>query len=486
MKVAFYIFPYVLSKSTGYLTFLFIDELRKSFNLDIDLYIPNSNTKTSHDYIDKQFIDMTKIYKRKVIWGSPNANKYDVLLIVNGYSKKWTLYRSRLDIVYEFIKKSKTVISLKYDNSLEHRIIPNTNLLYGVNTLHCMRFGNTWSLSPACKRFIFPSLNLSIPKPNSLTRKQFYKKYNLNTQYKLITIFIGHTKKWYKSNKLYARSIHYLFNNLKKFRLIFRHNKYQFIFKLHKGQETHHIKSNYPITSIQSIHTYEAIKFSDFAITYGTSMVYQLYLYDLPSLEIGSGMYSPGWSAGYVKYKQNHDAETYINHCFDGYNNGKDLIYGQVISFDQLKNNTQNVILSFINTPFNINEFKYVKNNPIYGDSYYSNINNIAKSLVSQLNIINNPSIINTEIINTDTNTKIINTDTNTKIINTDTNTEIINTETNTEIINTEIINLETNTEIINTEIINLETNTEIINLETNTDTNTEIINTEIINLETN
>lgn len=373
MRIALYVCPYVLSKSSIYQVYVLIDNLKKNYNYNVDLFVSDSsklNNNNETDIINKQYVRDNNL---NIIWSEPNSKKYDILLLTNVFSKIWNTNDARIAIAKSFIKYKKPVFSLKYDTTLEHRYINLPEIIYGVNTKYILPINNKWIITDKCKKFIFPSLNFCIPKPNCISKKDFYKIYNLNPKLKIIIFFIGRNKKWQHIYNDYTLSIHWFLKNIITINNILNKYGYQLIFKFHRN-ETNNNHNN--LTIINSEHTYESIHYSTYAFTYGTSMVYQLYLYNLPSLEIGHGMYFPGWTVIH-KY-----INTKLPSCF---NYGQDLIYGNICSYDSLSNNTINTLLSFLNTTHDLTKFKYINDNPIYGNSYYYNINDITKSLHTQI-----------------------------------------------------------------------------------------------------
>jgi hypothetical protein len=386
MKVALFLDTKYITKALHYIYFLFLEELKNKFNYDIDFYTPdyitNSVNITTSIYLDRYYVQK---YNHNIIWGEPNANDYDVIIIANNFRGKRDL---RQKLASRFIKHKKKVLSLKLNNLMEHRFIYD-NVLYGVNTLHRVLLEDKFILPAKCNKFIFPSLNLSTPKPDALTKIEFYKKYKLNPDLKLITFYIGQAKKWVDRNNTHTLPIYQFFNKFKHIKNILTKNGYQLIFKLHKNNDTQQLKNLklkkiFKKTRIISHEdAYESTIYSNFAITYATTMVYELYLYNLPVLEIGSGLYYPGW------FRLIKDNNYHIhNNPLKQYNDGKDLIYGNTISLNDLTNNTDTYISSFLNTTYNIKQFKYITDNPIYGNSYYDNINTAAKSLANQLDIL--------------------------------------------------------------------------------------------------
>jgi hypothetical protein len=387
MRIALFIDPFHLPKSTCYNKFLFVNEMQK-FGYDINVYIPDfkGNKRTNTDcYLNKEFA-LQNNYLIK--WGYPNESDYDVLLLLHNWAKAWNAGADiRPQISEPFITNNKSIISLKFDTSFEHRFI-HLDVLYGINTNTHIAITSRMILPPSSNTFIFPSLNLSIPKPNALSHNVFYKKYNLNPKLKLIIFFLGRTDKWNDSSKLYTKPIYWFLKRYRKITRILYNNGYQLIFKLHRndGANIRKLTKLNKINIIYPEDTYESVKYSDYALSYATTMLYELYLYDLPVFDIGNGIYFPGWMN---LYKNNQNPESIIkNTPLSKYNNGRDLIFGTYNNFAKFKKKPAEVFYTFLNTKYDITKFKYLKNHPIYGDSYYDNVNTIAKSLAKQLDII--------------------------------------------------------------------------------------------------
>jgi hypothetical protein len=130
---------------------------------------------------------------------------------------------------------------------------------------------------------------------------------------------------------------------------------------------------------ISPLHTHEAIKYSNFALTTMSNIVYELYLQNLPCIEIGSGLYYPAWWTK-TPMKCNPARFPITTHT------SSDLIYGQVLTEDEWINKTEKTLKNIFAKNWDINSFKYKDNNPIYGNSYNGTIDQIAKIVVNKLN----------------------------------------------------------------------------------------------------
>lgn len=113
---------------------------------------------------------------------------------------------------------------------------------------------------------------------------------------------------------------------------------------------------------------YLAYQYSDFAITYFTSTCYELYLYDLPTLEIGNAMYLFRW--GYRTLS--HKSKQYFSKYQDS------LVFGQVV---EAKDISLDLISEFISKVqsgfFQIKDFKYLSDHPLYADTYYNSVDHM-------------------------------------------------------------------------------------------------------------
>jgi hypothetical protein len=381
MKIALYIDPYISPISTFYTKILLQKELAKlNYKLDIYIpYIPKNTTKNEDCYINKIFA-LKKEYN--IIWDIPNPEKYDILLLIHIWSKKWHNGDDmRKEISNSFNKLNKKILCLKFDTTLEHRYI-NDTIIYGINTEYKLNLSPRWILPNNAKTFIFPQIsNLSFNKEDILSKIEFYNKYKINKNKKIIIFFVGRFKKWYNNKSFDTNVIQWFFNNLSNINILLNNNNYQLIFKLHRSDGLQIIK-NFKLNNliiIDQYDTHEAIKYSNRSISYCTSMVYELYLYNLPVLELFEGIYYPGWISDLTRNKQ-------YNSPLKDYNNGKDLIYGKITSYKELINNSDKILSEFINTDYNIKNYNYCNNHPIFGNSYYSSIQEITNLLITEIN----------------------------------------------------------------------------------------------------
>ncbi len=381
MKIALYIDPYISPRSSFYTKILLQEELQKK-NIRLDICIPHIDKNTSNNedcYIDKKY--GTKM-NYNIIYDFPNAKKYDALLLIHIWSKKWHNGEDiRKKVSVNFEKMNKPILCLKFDTTLEHRYI-NDYIKYGINSNYYLNLPSRWILPKNSKTFTFPQIsNYSFPKPNSLSKQDFYKKYNIDENKKIIIFFMGRFKKWFNNKDLNNKVIYWFFENINAIILELNNLNYELIFKLHRSDGESIIKEFQleKLKIIDQYDTYESIKYSDRSISYCTSMVYELYLYNLPVLELFEGIYYPGWLSDLSRFKK-------YNSPLKEYDNGKKIIYGTITSYDKLIINYKNILNTFINTKFNINEYKYLTNHPIHGNSYNTSISDIADILISNIN----------------------------------------------------------------------------------------------------
>lgn len=399
MKFALYIEPYQIFHSSFY-TYQLLQQLFISKGHILDFYTPiDYNIDSIQEPNKKITINKLKdIYDIEFQIRFPDEDDYDVLLLEPHYYKKWSNIKidMRSLIASKFQDKNKLVIVLNSSMLIETRLIKLNNIYYGIksNRILALENVNKYKLS----YFFMPSVSYLInPKPNHLSQQQFYQKYNLNTNKRIIAFLPGKLDKWRKKELKYRgdlfnnkltndnffqnnKQIYWFKENCQKIIDIFHNLGYQIIGKMHirdfekfnKDDKSGKSLMKSHITYIQQYDTYELLKYSSYALTFGSTMVYQLYLYNIPSIEIGTGFYFPGWA-----YPTTPD--NFYMKLIKKYNNGRDLIYGNVIDFDEIQENPHAHIIKLLS---NITPFKYRINNPIYGKTYGHTIDDIYKSII--------------------------------------------------------------------------------------------------------
>jgi hypothetical protein len=392
MKIVLYIDPLYLSISYFHTIYL-LKEYFENKECIFDICIPDydklkiDNIKIKDCFINKEY---AKKYNYNINWfnyeDKINPKKYDILLLLHMYGK-WNLIDNRKIMMENFKKQNKKIMTIKSDMTLEYRYLDDT-IIYCVNSSNLLLdLPSRWILRKNSNILIVPVIsNLLYEKRYALTKEDFYKKYNLNKNNKNIIFFMGNVSKFY--NKLVNIDnsiIHSFIKNIKLLIDIFKNLNYNLIFKLHRTQEVKIIEDinliNFfnNIIIIKNEDTHELIKYSERAISYNTCMVYELYLYNLPVLELGDGIYFPGWISCIKKYN------IYKSCPLKDFNYGKDLIYGTILNNNFNKKNYNSIINLFINQDFNIKKYKYLNNHPIYGDSYNKNINNVGDIIYNKM-----------------------------------------------------------------------------------------------------
>ena len=401
MRIALYIEPHKSSHANFYTKVLFKKEIESRGHI-LNIYIPNvkKNVKTNKNPYMSSLNDMSLFYEIPITEGFPKSSNYDILFVFEDYYKSWSSKCAdyRKYVCRPFITNGKNVLCLKDDTIMEVRPINSTNIIYGIpsnklmterDRLNMNRRYHYWILPSNVKHFIMPVIsNLSIHKPNILSKEDFYQKYGLDSNLKIIAYLPGKVRKW--RSKFYKEKIDKYTTNFKTTLLqtnwfldnfdvinnILRDLGYQLVGKLHirdsnkfiKGYTNKYTKTKY-IKYVDQYHSHELLKYADYAITFATTMVYQLYLYDLPTLDLGTGIYYPRWA---FKNPKNRVITPLQNFRY-----GRDLIYGEVVNFTEFIKDPKKYLTTFFTKKFNIETFVYRYDNPIYGDSYGKGIKDI-------------------------------------------------------------------------------------------------------------
>jgi hypothetical protein len=399
MNILLYIDPLFLSISSSHTLLLLKLYFKKiNINYNIDICIPNNydipNRPSEHCYLNENY---DKKYGYGINWfhyepNNPSSfsldlNKYDIVMLLHVFEKTWVWQDCRKNILKYAEKYKKPVIAIKSDMTLEYRYL-NNNVLYGVNSNNLLdRLPNRWILPNTVKKFLIPCIgNLLYPKPNALSKNDFYKKYNLDKNKKIIIFTLGNLRKLkIEFKNINSNMIYYFLNNINRIQKIFNNNNYQLIFKIHRIQDFNKdpIKDikKFNIDNIKYIDnedSHEAIKYSSRAISFCTCMVYELYLYNLPVMELGNGIYYPSWISNLTRSSE------YTCCPLVKYNMGKDLVFGKIFNYKLNKDNIKKEIYDFLNTEYDINKFKYKNNHPIYGNSYGKTIEDVGDILIDQ------------------------------------------------------------------------------------------------------
>ena len=372
-----------------------IDDIKKLCETIKDVNVIYKTIKDK--YIEGENVKLKKLgyandIGAKYIDGFPSSYKYDVLIVTDTYSKRWLKSSPekkkdmREQLINSFRSHGKKFLCIRDSPHIEYRFLSN-----GVHHGICSEeiFNMAGFNYKMASYFKMPLLsNLAFDKPNMLSKEEFFKKYNLDMNKKLLCIIPGKSKKWTDNeveinndlaniNKnIIIDNIYYFYKNLDKIYEIATEQNYTIICKLHTRTielPEEHMWRDY-VTYIDNEDACEFVRYSDKCISFATTMVYQLYLYDLPTFDIGTGVYYLNW------YKTIHN---FFN-VLSKYKHGKDLIYGKIAT--NFKVSGLEEFKEFLTTKYNIKKFKYLKNNPIYGDSYDSSIENVRDCILNALN----------------------------------------------------------------------------------------------------
>jgi len=337
----------------------------------------------------KDLYEITTIH-----WTFPIPEDYDALIVSHIWSKKWfNGINVRDKVVHNFQTLRKPTFCLKIDTTLEHRYIQPLHssedyIYYGVNNLEELNQPERWGLPKNANKFIFSQLcKLNIPKLEGtiLSKEEFYKKYNIDETLKIITFFIGRFKKWHNKDTFKPNICEFFMKNYINIDSFLKYKGYQVIFKLHRcdGQE---IKDKYKLDNlivIDNIDGYETALYSDKAFTACSTVLFELYLYDLPTLDLGNGIYYPGWISqlsrgGIDKLKSLSP--------FRDLDYGRELIYGDVLNPENKEISLKifkNKVSQFLEKEFDITKYPFLNRHPIYGNSYFKKIDDVAMDFIN-------------------------------------------------------------------------------------------------------
>lgn len=375
MNIALYIDPNISPISTFYILLeLKSNLLEKGYRLDI--FIPYTDGTTTNN--DDCWVTPTFAKKKDypIIWDRlPSPLEYNILCVSHIWNKKWNGMDNRIKLANLFHMANKPVLSLKMDTTMEHRFLDNKTL-YGVNSSYILNIEKRWLLPENVSKFYLPQIaNLAIKKTNKLSKNQFYSKYNLDENRKIVIFLMGRFQKWYNIDFINSNAMTQFLIEFDRIETKLTELNCQIIFKLHRSDsikliETYNLNR---LTIIDSYDTYEAIRYSSYAFTFASTIVYELYLYNLPVLDLGNGIYYPGWVTDANKKRP-------FKHLID-YRYGLDLIFGMVVG----NNNLFKAISTFIHTFSNrekIKEYPYLTKHPLFGNSYIEHLDQISNALI--------------------------------------------------------------------------------------------------------
>ena len=316
-----------------------------------------------------------------------HVSSYDVLLFNNAKLREPYL-------VKPFLKKP--MITFKTGTNLE-MFSMHPSFRYALPTSYFLNSGHNEGKLFLTHPKTFPCpifCAYQLPKPNPLTKSQFYKKYQIANDRKLVIFLPGLLDKLIRLIKKPKTSDPSLIKFFRKVDWVLHHVDwlqntlanlgYELLVKNHcrtqrRFKESMHPKLSEDLSKCKVIDLedgYEAYHYSDFAITIGSSIVYELYLYDLPTLELGFGKYLYRWS----KFRYTQKALQY----YRKYDQGKALIFGKVCT-DEEFHNLEQTLKDFSENLPSITDFKYRDHHPLLGTTYHQTVEKMAKLIIKQV-----------------------------------------------------------------------------------------------------
>lgn len=410
MKIALYIEPYKSNHNTFYNNVLLQEEFRKR-GFQFDIFTPDVKSKHKNEAKEpfKMSNDLEEFYQIKLYPQFPDPTDYDVLFIYEDNCKNWFKKAGdvRTYIADKFFAKKRTVVCLKFDTIFEYRQLGTLNpIIYGICSDKLTHLARQFEYIVGVNkiRFLMPVIgNLKHTKPNSLTRDELVELYGLDKDRKLIAYLPGKVSKWrakkytdgvanfHPNFQTNFHQIQWFYDNFDRIVDYLWSQGYQLVGKLHARDSSKFLTGSSTtsrddkIKYVDQYHSHELMKYSDFAIIFGTTMVYQLYLYELPAFELGTGIYYPGWAeAGSNKHLE-------LLTPLAQYNYGRELIFGQIVAFNKFKANPEQYLKAFLlnlqNGGYSIKKFGYRKDHPIYGQSFDSSIPKIVDVIINSLKL---------------------------------------------------------------------------------------------------
>lgn len=300
-------------------------------------------------------------------------NQYDVMLV--GFVTK----QSRKDISGLVSKFNGKILYLKINTCLEFTQFPvRKSIYYGIPSDLYQKY-NHHHMPPKLHRKVqinCPFLGtLKWQKPGMLNREKFVKKYRLNPGQKICLLVPGRWDKLLismeklENQEAWRRSVLFL-EKLEEILDLFNLNGYQIILKEHNHlyrylnvlQENKLFNKLSKLIQIDTYDTYEALKYSSRAITLNSLIAYELYLYRLPVLDFGTGCYFFQWGCGKMK---DHPTNLKLQKEFS---DGEKMIYGRLLKMDEWEH-LDHVIPEFLQSHYPIENFPYLENHPIFGQT---------------------------------------------------------------------------------------------------------------------
>jgi len=366
-------------------------------------------------YHDKYFFESIKSYfeergdeftfytQRTLMKKIDDLNNHDVLLCgeIGKRKNNVSIHNKIITTVDYYIEKKRPVILLKTflnQELFDFKCRKKEYIRVGIPSDFFLNYKHENFFKITNKAQIFNCgaiCHYRHPKETSISRKDFYDKYNLNHDQKLIIfcwgrlnkININATESNINGISKYAEKI---LENLSKIKKICNSHGYQIIINHHIGtlrlfsqNKLFETKKKFKdFALLDKLDTYEAYKYADIAFSSVTSLAYELYLYDLATLDFGTGCYFFQWGSGIT------NKHSYNKELIDKYNGGRNLIFGKSVEFFEL-DDIDKLISEFIKNneigKYNIEQFPHLSDNPIWGNTYSLTIPEIYKIINEQL-----------------------------------------------------------------------------------------------------
>ena len=360
--------------STFYIYPLIKEDLKKK-GISLDIYV--NPFETTMGFNEKQLRNSgydNFVYK-DVVFGFPSEKEYSALFLSNALNKD-APYSCGERLAFQFSSAGKKVISLKSSTCLTNHNWnrdgnKNLNITYA---LPQKRIGLVKGIDHLknMKRFEMSPLDLyKHQKPFHLSRQNFYSKYNVSDDYKIISFFPsgmhGHKS---------CPTSHRLHKDLESLNKLLNKKGYQIVCKLHPheyfGRKAHFydnkLSSDFYFKNLPTImesDAYELIKYSSFSLTSLTTMVWEHYVYDLPTINVGFG---DDFSA------ENVEVQSYFYPDFDF----RGLIFGDIYSGEEFFNNPGECFDLSFSRNHDVGSFEFKGDNPIMGKAHSETMENIS------------------------------------------------------------------------------------------------------------
>lgn len=321
-----------------------------------------------------------------------NFESYDLCIIPN--------YKPDIKINHPI-----PILTFKTAFNLENFSIRRTDFLkntyYGIPSDYYLDIGhnNSKKFVPSKSKIIkMPIFSAyQVPPLNSDkldTIEKFKKKYSIPLDRKLMILVGGRVDKIVdyskkdslNSDPILSKLLHsgrWILKNFRSMIKLLIEKGYQPLIRFHcreyryqtaPEQMDYRKTINNLCTIIDDDDGYWAYKYSDFAISYFTSTCYELYLYNLPTLEIGSGMYLYRWGFQDLSPKSKKYYQKYQD----------SLLFGKVIDSKNISNDNILEFISDVETGcYKIEDFEYLNDHPLYADTYYNSVDNMYSLIIN-------------------------------------------------------------------------------------------------------